>query len=54
MKMKTLVINENLAEKVQRLGRVTIGLGLGWAWQKNSNSMFNKLLVWFEMMTEES
>ena len=47
-----LVINENLAEKLKV--ELKIGLGSGWALQKNSNVMFDWLLVGFEMITEES
>ena len=53
--MKMLVMNENWAEKLEGLSWVKdrFGLGLSLA-KKNSNAMFNGLLVGFEMITEES
>ena len=52
--MKMLVMNEYLAEKLEGLSGVKNRFGLGLSLAKNSNAMFNGLLVALEMITEES
>ena len=53
LKMKLLVVNENWAEKFEGLSGVKNWFGLGLSLEKNSNAMFNALLVGFEMITDE-
>ena len=49
------VMNENWAEKIEGLSgiKTRFGLGLSLA-KKHSKATFNKWLVGFEMITEES
>ena len=52
--MKMLVMNDNLAGKLEGLSEVKNRFGLGLSLAKNSNGMFFGLFVGFEMITEES
>ena len=47
-------MNENEAEKLEGLSGVKNRFRFGLSLAKNSNAMFNGLLVGFEMFTEES